>query len=576
MNRKDMQETTTVGEFLITRLKQAGVRHLFGVPGDFNLEFLEQVEADAGIEWIGNCNELNGAYAADGYARSNGVGALLTTYGVGELSAINGVAGAYSERVPVIAITGTPPLAHMNSRALLHHTLADGNYDNMMTCMRQFTVAQALLTPQNAAVEIDRCLQACLIDKRPVYLQLPSDVALLDIALPRNGLQIHHQSDVTMLEEFTRRVLARLHEAQRPALLVDADVDRFHLIPQLHQLLKTSKLPLALLSTSKGVVSDDHPQYLGIYSGRVSREHVREAVEYSDCLITLGVRLTDATTGAFSHSINAATEVKVNDWFGRVDGEDFYGISMRDILVRLATSLEDQPLQLQLVNKPSITPGPQPPDEPTEPLSQLAFWRRIASFVREDDVLIAENGTPLSGLTGLPLPSGVRVISQAIWGSIGYTLPATLGSMMAAPDRRHLLFIGDGSFQVTVQELSTMLRYKQRPILFLLNNDGYTIERLILGENSAYNEIQPWRYFDLCAAFDNGGDFKYVRVETGAQLDSALQGLQSPEVCVFVEVILPRMDAPPLLKKLGPVFARQDYGIKWEMKGYPGGRPADK
>lgn len=566
---------TTIGEFLLQRLKEAGIRHIFGLAGDFNLEFLEQIEADPDIQFIGNCNELNASYAADGYARSAGAGALLTTYGVGELSAINGVAGAYAERVPVVAITGAPPLAGMQKRALLHHTCADGNYENMMICMRQFTVAQARLTPQNAAVEIDRCLRACFVEKRPVYLQLPSDIALLRLNAPEHNLDVEYQSDPEMLQEFVGRVLARLRAAKNPALLVDADVDRFQLGGQLKELLEVSQLPAALMSTAKGVLSDNGPHCLGVYSGGVSRQNVRQAIEHSDCLITLGVRLTDGTTGAFSHSIDPASEIQINDWAGTVGGEDFYGISMGDVLEYLTFEVRKAPRRRpeQSQKTASISDFT---DNSSQPLVQAVFWKRIAAVVREGDVIIAENGTPLSGLMGVPLPSGVNVVSQPIWASIGYTLPATLGSAFAAPARRHLLFIGDGSFQVTVQELSTILRHRLRPIVFLLNNDGYTIERLILGENAAYNDIQPWRYSDLCRVFDTEERFTTFRVETSAELDAALKIAAEPEHCIFIEVILPRMDAPPLLKALGPVFARLDYGIKWELAGRPGGQSTTK
>ncbi len=562
---------TTIGEFLLRRLKEAGIRHIFGVPGDFNLEFLEQIESDPALQWVGNCNELNAAYAADGYARSAGAAALLTTYGVGELSAVAGVAGAYSERVPMVVITGAPPLSSMQRRALLHHTLADGNYDNMMICMRQFAVAHTCLTPQNAVIEIDRCLRACLIEKRPVYLQLPSDVAMLQTEAPQESLNLVFRSDEEMLTEFATRVLTRLRAARRPAFLVDADVDRFGLRELLQDLMKASKVPAALLSTAKGVLSDLDPLCLGLYSGGVSRPNVRAAIEDSDCLITLGVRLTDATTGAFSASIPAAREVMVNDWFGRIDGEDFYGISMGDVLRRLLKELQQIPLGHVYTAKEPGTPS-QVEGDPDASLVHANFWPRVGTMLRENDVVLADNGTPLSGLMGVPLPAEVRVISQPIWGAIGYTLPATLGSCLASPRQRHILLIGDGSFQVTAQELSTIFRYDAQPIIFLLNNDGYTIERLILGENAAYNDIQNWHYREICGVFAQKDEFTTYRVETVSQLDAAINAAENSRQCVFIEVILPRMDGPPLLKKLGPVFARLDYGIKWEMAGCPGGR----
>jgi indolepyruvate decarboxylase len=186
-------------------------------------------------------------------------------------------------------------------------------------------------------------------------------------------------------------------------------------------------------------------------------------------------------------------------------------------------------------------------------------------FLEEDDVVAAENGTSLSGLSGIRLPRGVTVVSQALWGSIGYSLPATFGSLMAAPERRHVLFIGDGSFQLTAQELSSILRHKLKPIIFLINNDGYTIERLILGETSSYNDVQPWQYAKLCSVFGDSADFESRRVSTVGELEGALVATVASGKCHFIELVMERMDAPQALKTLGPVYAKQDYGTSWAL-----------
>lgn len=144
----------TIGAFILQQLRTLNIDRIYGVPGDYNLALLELIEHDSNIEFIGNCNELNASYAADGYARLKGAGALITTYGVGDLAALSGIAGAYAESAPVVCLAGTPPLHAMKNHELLHHTLADGNFDNVMNCFKQFTVAQALITPENAAMEI--------------------------------------------------------------------------------------------------------------------------------------------------------------------------------------------------------------------------------------------------------------------------------------------------------------------------------------------------------------------------------------------------------------------------------------
>ena len=148
----------TVSDYLLQRLNEIGINHLFGVPGDFNLAFLDRVIAHPRLAWVGCANELNAAYAADGYARSQGAAALLTTFGVGELSAINGTAGSYAEYLPVIHIVGAPSQQAQRRGDLIHHSLGDGDFSHFLRMQREVTVAQAALTADNACAEIDRVI----------------------------------------------------------------------------------------------------------------------------------------------------------------------------------------------------------------------------------------------------------------------------------------------------------------------------------------------------------------------------------------------------------------------------------
>jgi indolepyruvate decarboxylase len=553
----------TVGEFLIRRLKEAGISHMFGVPGDYNLEFLGQVEADEELVWVGCCNELNASYAADGYARTAGLSALLTTYGVGELSALCGIAGAYAEHLPVVAISGAPPLAQIERNALVHHSAGDGNFENMMFCAQQFSVAQARLTAQNAAEEIDRCLRACILRKRPVYLQLPSDVSYITIDVPSDPFSCAFQSDRLLLDAFMERVTAKLHLAASTVLLIDADVARFGLAEKIMSVSAALGAPMAAMATAKGVIDETHPNYLGLYAGTYSQPGVREVVEKADCVLLFGVRFIDATTGGFSERIKRAHRIDVRDWSGEVEGEDFHGISMADVVDRLSNGQN-----LEWRHREPVAAERAVPELAgrAAPLRQDWLWKRMAAFLEANDVVCAENGTSLSGLSGVRLPPGVTVISQALWGSIGYSLPATFGSLIAAPERRHVLFIGDGSFQLTAQELSSILRHKLKPIIFLINNDGYTIERLILGKSASYNDVQPWRYAELCSVFGDSADFDSRRVSAVGELEDALTGTVASQKCHFIELMMERMDAPQALKALGPVYARLDYGTSWTLK----------
>lgn len=562
-----MSRTTTVGRFLLRRLSEAGITHLFGVPGDYNLELLDELERCARLEWVGNCNELNAAYAADGFSRIHGVAAVLVTYGVGTLSALNGIAGAYAEQVPLVAITGAPPLAEIERRALLHHTLATGDFENVMSAMRKFTVAQTFLEPSNAVAEIDRVLRACLLKKRPIHIELPSDVASVCVEEPEEAFQPPlPTSDERSLNAFIQDALTALRRAKSPALLVDACVDRFGLREQLHLLLRTSGLPIASMVSAKGTVDEQHAHYIGLYTGQRSDSYVRETIEGSDSLLTFGVQLTDAATAGFSHTIDPTRTINVDPYSARINGTYYAAVTMRDITERLNAELTVPLPSVSSVRSLSERKNQRPATASFQDgtITHDWFWPRIQRFLRPNDILVADNGTSLSGVSGLMLPSGASVVSQPLWASIGYTLPAVLGTLLAAPDRRQLLFIGDGSFQMTAQELSTILRHDLKATIFLINNDGYTIERLILGESSSYNDIQPWRYAELCRVFDPLDRAQSFCVTTRQQMEDVLTLAEVSDRLTFVEVVMDRMDAPQSLKALGPVYAELAYGPLFE------------
>src|SRR5215831_13482752 len=298
----------TIGDFLLRRLREADVRHLFGVPGDYNLELLQQLQDSGALTWVGTCSELNASYAADGYSRLNGLGALLVTNGVGALSAINGVGGAYSEHVPVICIAGSIPLRSIDRGLGMHHTMADGSFDHFLNAYAHVTVAQARLTPRNAAGEIDRLILTAWREKLPVYLELPSDIAYLEIEVPTSPLVLSDSpSDPERLRSCIAAVTERLSTAKSPAILIDADGERFGVASELMALAEKLQAPIAVIIAAKSVIDETFAHYLGVYNGKASEPHVRMAIETSDCLLAIGYRPIEVTTGDFTSSLPADT-----------------------------------------------------------------------------------------------------------------------------------------------------------------------------------------------------------------------------------------------------------------------------
>jgi indolepyruvate decarboxylase len=546
----------TIGQYLLARLSEMGVRYLFGVPGDFNLWFLEQTIKSGSIDFVGCCNELNASYGADGHSRLCGISALATTYGPGELSAMAGVAGAYAERVPIVCITGTPPLGAMKERVLLHHTMADGNYSNMLNCFREFTVAQTRIEPANARQEIDRVLRTCWIEKRPVYLQLPSDVAGVRTEAAQTPMDLDFPpSDPVQLARAIAKVRDRLLQASAPAFLLDIDAERFDLTQLIMLLAEANGIPMAHLIAAKGVIDETHPLAIGMYRGAASSPKVRQAIEGSDCLITVGARFTDLASGLFTHQLNPKSIIDLQPFALKTSEGSFNAVSAAELLSGLLEQKHRSGFGPVAGSTP-IEPAESktPALEKKEAFTQEVFWSRMGAFLQAGDVLISDTGIAFFGAANLKLPAGATFIGQSIWASLGYGLPAALGACLAAPERRHLLFLGDGAFQMTAQELSTLLGRDLNPIIFLLNNDGYTIERLIYGAESSYNDLNPWRYGRFPAVVDVRERTLTHCVRNRAELDLALEAASDTGRPHLIEIMLPRMDAPePLVRFAGRV-----------------------
>ena len=560
-----------VGDFLLRRLEEAGVGHLFGVPGDYNLELLQQLQDAGTLKWIGTCSELNASYAADGYARLKGLGALLVTNGVGALSAINGVGGSYSEHVPVICIAGSIPLRSIDRGLGMHHTMADGSYDHFLDAYAHVTAAHARLTPRNAAAEIDRLILTAWREKLPVYLELPSDIAYLDIEVPADPLVLAHApSDSERLRSCIAVIAERFSAAKSPAILVDADAGRFGVAPDLIALAEKMQAPVAAINTAKSVIDETFPHYLGIYIGHASEAHIREAIENSDCLLAVGYRPLEVTTGDFSASLPANT-IHARGHSVDVGDDNYQAVTLKEVLRGVIDAVPRGRDRAPRPVAAAVAPVDGSHTSPSARLTQAAYWQAMQGYLREGDVLFVDNGTSYA-LFGLKFPPKCTFVGSVNWGSIGYSVGALLGTLTAAPERRHILFVGDGSFQVTAQELSTILRHDYKPVIFLINNGGYTIERGYLGMTESYNDIANWSYADLPRVFRRDTSARSFVVKTVGDLKNALSAPN--DTLIFVESIMDRYDALAPVMNSSNKGADLDYGPRGPQRRDNQLRPA--
>ncbi|QLG71032.1 hypothetical protein HG535_0B00700 [Zygotorulaspora mrakii] len=560
----------TLGRYLFERLKQVDTNTIFGLPGDFNLSLLDKIYEVPGMRWAGNANELNAAYAADGYARVKGMAALITTFGVGELSALNGIAGSYAEHVGVLHIVGVPSISSQAKQLLLHHTLGNGDFTVFHRMSANISETTAMLTDIAAApAEIDRCIRTTYVTQRPVYLGLPAN--LVDLKVPASLLDTPidlslKPNDVSAETEVVDLVLELIKDAKNPIILADACCSRHDVKAETKKLIDVTQFPSFVTPMGKGSIDEQNPRFGGVYVGTLSSPEVKEAVEGADLILSVGALLSDFNTGSFSYSYKTKNIVEFHSDYIKIRNATFPGVQMKFALQKLLTKVAEAAKGYKPVAVPARTPANAESADST-PLKQQWIWNEVGKFLQEGDVVITETGTSAFGINQSHFPNKTYGISQVLWGSIGFTTGATLGAAFAAeeidPKKRVILFIGDGSLQLTVQEISTMIRWGLKPYLFVLNNDGYTIERLIHGEKAQYNDIQPWKNLDLLPTF-GAKDYETHRVATTGEWKklTTCEKFNENSKIRMIEVMLPVMDAPSSLvaqaKLTASINAKQD------------------
>ncbi|KAF1920344.1 thiamine diphosphate-binding protein [Ampelomyces quisqualis] len=565
LRSQELQHPMDVAEYLFRRLHQVGVESVHGVPGDYNLVALDYIPK-AGLKWVGNCNELNAGYAADGYARVKGISALVTTFGVGELSAVNAIAGAYSEYVPIVHIVGYPSTLSQKNGALLHHTLGNGDFTVFARMSKEISCAVSMLNHQHeAAMLIDNAIRECILKSRPVYISLPSDMVQKKIDGDRlnTPLDLDYPPNEQEAEDYVVNVVLKyLHAAKNPVIVVDGCAIRHRALKETHDFVKKSGIPTFVAPMGKGAVDETLPNYGGVYAGDGSNAGVKDRVESADLVLSIGAIQSDFNTAGFTVRMSQMNTIDFHSYHVKVRYSEYPRVRMNGVLAKVTSKLGNL----------SIEAGPTPTnniphDEATslEPtITHAWLWPRLGQWLQPNDIIITETGTSNFGIWETRFPAGVNAISQVLWGSIGYATGSCQGAALAAREKgikRTILFTGDGSFQLTAQEVSTMLRNGLAPIIFVLCNNGYTIERLIHGMQDAYNDVQQWNYKELPAVFGaKDGTVLTYRVESKQALEQLFQNEEfssgDTTKMRFVELVMPWDDAPAALKGVASAAAK--------------------
>ena len=535
----------TVIEYVLRRLKDVGVDHIFGVAGDYAFPIDDAIARHPGLDYVGCCNELNAGYAADGYARVHGIGALCTTYGVGELSAINAIAGSYAENVPVIHITGMPAMPVQKVRAPVHHTLGNGEFDLFKKMADTVVRASAILTPQNTAYETERLIATALYQRGPVYMAIPSDVADMPVVSQAQPLSLPY-SDRSSLDAAVGAITGALGAAETACVLPGILTARLGLKDAVQGFIDASGLPFATMFGDKSVLNEQQRAYIGMYDGHLMDPDVRALVESCDKVICIGTMLTDFNSGAFTANLDRERTIDIGHHQTRVGSQVFASIEIGDVLSELSqrVSKRTMPITIQ-----PATLGPVSGDGDMQ-ITAEALYSRWERFFKPDDIIFTETGTCSMGLAFAHLPNGAQFHNQTLWGSIGWATPAAFGAAVADSGRRLILVTGEGSHQLTAQEISQFGRRGLKPIIFVLNNHGYLIERLLCKDGSmAYNDLAAWNYTALPHAL---GCHEWYTARAGncGELDEAMKAAEQGDKACYIEVVTDTYAAPALATKM--------------------------
>ncbi|MDF1743822.1 MAG: thiamine pyrophosphate-binding protein [Gimesia sp.] len=553
-------QSTTVGSYLASRLEQVGLQHYFAVPGDYNLVLLDQILENKNLQMISCCNELNAGYAADGYARATGgASAVFVTFSVGGLSLLNAVAGAYAEDLPVIAVSGGP---NTNSEAefeMLHHTLGGLDYDYQREIFSKVTAeAVTIRDPREAPEQIDHAIQTALRFRKPVYIEIACNIASAVTSEPNErSFGGPTASDPLSLNAAVEQAAELLNAAIKPVLVSGVKLRSFGAESQFQKLADASGYAIASMPNAKGFFDEQHPHYMGTYWGPVGSPGCGEIVDSADLCLFAGPTFTDYTTTGHAALVDPTKVIQALPNSVVFPNQTFSNVKLAEFLEELATKLKSNDGSLVAYKRIQEELSPLSPGSAETALSTRQLFARIQKMLGPDSAVIAETGDSWFNGMQLNLPTGSRFEVQMQYGSIGWSVGATLGYSIGAPDRRPIALIGDGSFQLTAQEVSTMIRYGLKPIIFLINNRGYTIEVEI--HDGPYNTIKNWNYADLVKVFNaEDGNGWSCKAGTEGELDEAIQTAVSHDGPALIEVLIDRDDCSKNLLVWGGHVAKNN------------------
>lgn len=438
---------------------------------------------------------------------------------------------------------------------MIHHSIGqkpDHQQYNKASVPLRYAAAE-LWDVESAPGEIDRVLRECVVKSGPVYIFLPLDLSaeMVDAKLLKTPIDLKSHFDERKQNEAVKAIAEALTAAKHPVLLVDVLAKRFDATEETRILAKKLKIPIFASNMGKGIVDETDEMYVGVWMGAVSSPGVQDETKKADLVITLGYLPADTNSGGFSRGLSESTTIHIDPYEVNVKGQQHSDLAIKPLLSALIAALPSTP-QHQI--SPATLPAPRvPKDKYEKNLTQSYIWDKISTYLKPGDVLLGETGTSNFGIYDIAFPPSLQFEAQIYYGSIGWAAAATFGADVAHRELlqstkkagRTVLFTGDGSLALTIQEIGSMVKNKSTCVIFVINNEGYTVERMIWGAKMAYNDIVPTSYKHLLPLYQHPEPEKaYHRVTTKAEFDEVLKkpGVVDPQNVQLVELVVAKLD----------------------------------
>ncbi len=535
-----------ISRYIFERIEAAGVDCTFGIPGDYILPFYAAQE-NFGLKTVVMTHEPSLGFAADGYARIKGLGVALVTYGAGGLNMINPVACAYAEESPLLIIGGAPETKYRSQPARLHHCVK--TFSTQKNVYAEITAASAIVNnTEQAQQTIDSVIDTVISTSKPGYLELPRDMMAAEFPISQQTrTEQCLQPDPNQNRIALDRIMQCLSKSKQAVILAGFQLSRFQLLSPVMKIAETLNIPVVTSILGKSSFPESHPNFIGNYFGQFGNPAVREFVEDSDCVIGLGVILSEMETAGYSAQLPPEKLILINNEEISVCGCDFPRLNFKAFLTELGGSIANGAEQSKKFHIPQITP--ELTDNSSEDLSVGHIIAAINRIMDENICIVTDVGDCL--YAGLSIKTDT-FIAPGYYSTMGFGVPASIGVQLADKTKRPIVLVGDGGFQMTGTEIATAVKEGLSPIVIVFNNASYGMLKFI-DKDRPYYGLPSWDYTSFAKALGATG----YRAQSKLEFDAVLLNALKSKSAILIDAILSPEDLSPALKRLTDHFGKK-------------------